>query len=727
MEESHTIDYGIGFGLSLSGGGFRALLFHLGVVRSLYDLGLLKDVRHIIGVSGGSILAAHLVLHWDEYTGSPAQFDLVSSEIVRFVQQDVRGAVTRRTVLGFGIPSTSRMFQRRLSGLFGHLSLKHMRKTEVVSRPGVEILSTNYTQGTLTSFSSEGIALNALEEPPKIHCAGHLPIALAVAASTAYPPFFSPVRIGRNDLSVKNAEWTSPSQLFVDGGVYDNSGCRVLSARVRTAGLTPIVSDAGSEMDWNLSRFSVTRGSLRAVEILMGRVAELEFEAFSNRVDKGVWLSIRSEDHEAVVDLKRRDDEIPWEIAKLLPQVRTDLDRFSELEVDILSRHGYAVATDGLRGFWRSPVDGSKNWTPVSAARLQSHGAENESRARSSMARSSHRRLRLFSMSDWVSYVQLVVVVGILGLAWAILRHSSGQDVTNWTTVSQVADCEIQTELGELFRDPSLRLDDALRRSMAIFRLSKPITGDTTTTWKNRISHHVTVFVQSGDSALVKVMLFDVPAGATSFCPKSRTVLESDPADDQPYSWGMVIGRDQRFTLKTTNGKPGELVSWPIAPEDEGQYFLCAALYQDEPVMAKTTQASELSRGFGGVETDDLARSADTVTYIIAGDVDSVGFNQILGVPRQSGDSLWNMQVERHVHDGRTLLDPNHLVLISNALDSLGAHVDRRGRSKMSLAAAAWRAALEGSSGWGGIRMYDLDRDVWLTFAGSLSAKHVGE
>lgn len=50
-------------GLALSGGGFRATLFHLGVIRFLYERGLLPKVRIICSVSGGSILAAHLSSH----------------------------------------------------------------------------------------------------------------------------------------------------------------------------------------------------------------------------------------------------------------------------------------------------------------------------------------------------------------------------------------------------------------------------------------------------------------------------------------------------------------------------------------------------------------------------------------------------------------------------------------------------------------------------------------
>lgn len=65
-------------GLALSGGGFRATLFHLGVVKLLRDVGLLKDVRRIGAVSGGSILAADLVLKWDKYTDTKEEFELAA-------------------------------------------------------------------------------------------------------------------------------------------------------------------------------------------------------------------------------------------------------------------------------------------------------------------------------------------------------------------------------------------------------------------------------------------------------------------------------------------------------------------------------------------------------------------------------------------------------------------------------------------------------------------------
>src|SRR5262249_38740540 len=49
-----------GVALCLSGGGFRAALFHLGALRRLNQLGVLSQVDTITSVSGGSILSAHL-------------------------------------------------------------------------------------------------------------------------------------------------------------------------------------------------------------------------------------------------------------------------------------------------------------------------------------------------------------------------------------------------------------------------------------------------------------------------------------------------------------------------------------------------------------------------------------------------------------------------------------------------------------------------------------------
>ena len=86
-------------GLALSGGGFRATLYHLGLVRFLRDAGLLANVTHIPSVSGGSILSAHLALHWDRYTGSANDFDAAAAEVLALVKLDVRNRIVRRFLL----------------------------------------------------------------------------------------------------------------------------------------------------------------------------------------------------------------------------------------------------------------------------------------------------------------------------------------------------------------------------------------------------------------------------------------------------------------------------------------------------------------------------------------------------------------------------------------------------------------------------------------------------
>ena len=51
-------------GIALSGGGFRAAAFHLGVFRKLETMGILWKVDLLTCVSGGSIAGAFLAANW---------------------------------------------------------------------------------------------------------------------------------------------------------------------------------------------------------------------------------------------------------------------------------------------------------------------------------------------------------------------------------------------------------------------------------------------------------------------------------------------------------------------------------------------------------------------------------------------------------------------------------------------------------------------------------------
>ena len=51
-------------GLCLSGGGYRAMVYHAGALVRLNELGFLAQLREVASVSGGSITAGMLALAW---------------------------------------------------------------------------------------------------------------------------------------------------------------------------------------------------------------------------------------------------------------------------------------------------------------------------------------------------------------------------------------------------------------------------------------------------------------------------------------------------------------------------------------------------------------------------------------------------------------------------------------------------------------------------------------
>jgi predicted acylesterase/phospholipase RssA len=225
-------------GLALSGGGFRASLYHLGLVRFLRDAGILSQVSHITSVSGGSILAAHLVLNWDRYNGSPNEFDAAASELLSFVRLDVRNRIVRRFPLAIPLRLPRWLLgrsNRKLTRtglleyhyqeyLYGDTSL-----FELPERPQLHILATNLSEGRLCSFNRNGL-LTVRPQPgrtyriERIHI-GLGTVAMAVTASSAFPGFFPPLELTGTDVGANVGEFGR--QAYTDGGVFDNLGVRM--------------------------------------------------------------------------------------------------------------------------------------------------------------------------------------------------------------------------------------------------------------------------------------------------------------------------------------------------------------------------------------------------------------------------------------------------------------------------------------------------------------------
>jgi predicted acylesterase/phospholipase RssA len=225
-------------GLALSGGGFRASLYHLGLLRFLRDAGILSQVTHITSVSGGSIMAAHLALNWGRYAGADREFDAAASEFLDFVRLDVRNRVTRRFPLTLLLRWPRRLMgrsNRRLT-LTGLLEQHYERYLygdkslfELPEAPQLHILATNLSEGCLCSFHRDGL-LMVRRQPggalglDRVHV-GLATVAMAVTASSAFPGFFPPLELTGADVGASAGEFARQS--YTDGGVFDNLGVRM--------------------------------------------------------------------------------------------------------------------------------------------------------------------------------------------------------------------------------------------------------------------------------------------------------------------------------------------------------------------------------------------------------------------------------------------------------------------------------------------------------------------
>src|SRR3954468_16384773 len=66
VHNTSTVPPRPGTALCLSGGGYRAMLFHLGGLWRLNELGLLSGLARVSAVSGGAIAASALAVAWPD-------------------------------------------------------------------------------------------------------------------------------------------------------------------------------------------------------------------------------------------------------------------------------------------------------------------------------------------------------------------------------------------------------------------------------------------------------------------------------------------------------------------------------------------------------------------------------------------------------------------------------------------------------------------------------------
>lgn len=81
-----AVDSNQRLGLALSGGGFRASFFHIGVLARMAEMGMLKHVESISTVSGGSIVGAAYYLLLKELLESKTDQEITDADYVALVQ-----------------------------------------------------------------------------------------------------------------------------------------------------------------------------------------------------------------------------------------------------------------------------------------------------------------------------------------------------------------------------------------------------------------------------------------------------------------------------------------------------------------------------------------------------------------------------------------------------------------------------------------------------------------
>ncbi len=344
-----------GIGLCLSGGGYRATLFHLGALLRLNELGLLarSELRTISSVSGGSITAAHLATFLATRPPPPGRAPIPSEAWDREVREPLR-AFTRRNIrtgpiLKRFLPWNWFRASTGVTALAGRYEkdLTTLRLDALPERPNFVFCATDMAFGVNWIFSRErmGDYLAGYTKP------GDFSLGRAVAASACFPPVFNPLPMKLAPATLKGgrapagaARNAAQADLrLTDGGAYDNMGLEPVWKNHAVV----LVSDAGGlftlEGDrgffWRIGRYQ----GIQEQQARSLRKRWLISSFVSGSIEGSYWGvgSART----------RYQEEGGYSKAfalEVIAEIRTDLDAFSDLEACVLENHGYLLADAGI-------------------------------------------------------------------------------------------------------------------------------------------------------------------------------------------------------------------------------------------------------------------------------------------------------------------------------------------------------------------------------------------
>jgi NTE family protein len=341
-----------GVALCLSGGGYRAMLFHVGTLWRLNELAWLRKLNRVSSVSGGSITAGVFALAWKDLgfdaTGVALNFNAKVVEPLRRLANigiDVASVIT-----GILLPWThvsDRVESAYRKHLFGNRTLQDLPSDD--EGPRFVFNATSVQTGALMRFSRPYLAdyhLGMVKSP-------RVALAKVVAASSAFPPVLSPVTLSLEGLTFESGTGEPSYAAFrkeavlTDGGVYDNMGLETAWKRYKTV----LVSDGGAKMPPELSpQRNWISHIVRVLDIIDNQVRSLRkritIDAFQAKLRDGTYFGIGT-------DISRYPIQdawpVPHEVSLQLAAVPTRLAAIDDTLQKKLINWGYAVCDAALR------------------------------------------------------------------------------------------------------------------------------------------------------------------------------------------------------------------------------------------------------------------------------------------------------------------------------------------------------------------------------------------
>lgn len=318
-------------GLALSGGGFRAAAFHLGVMRKLASLGILENIDLFTCVSGGSIAGGTVVMHWSD----PARLDVLDNYL------RTRSIAVSSVLSGMLDPFESRL--DKLATSYDRDLFRGATLEAIGAGPRIYFNATNLATGNMFFFVTGGGSPAEMgEHELGVVAASGFRVSRAVAASSAFPPVFPPLRLDAATYAhAASVEYVT----LTDGGVYDNMGTNPV-VRARNALDYVIVSDGGKPFAMDERPTESGAVVLKAsLDIMMEQIRGLEFDRLQHRHaaaagPKPLWFSIDSREGEAQ----------PGDAA-FASSIKTNLTRLGGEEMDVLTRHGGALVEARIRRY----------------------------------------------------------------------------------------------------------------------------------------------------------------------------------------------------------------------------------------------------------------------------------------------------------------------------------------------------------------------------------------